>query len=822
MKRSEQVGARRRLTVAALAAVLAVSVISVVSASARPAARHLPSAKRVSSELFDSRATGASVAPSRAVTRARASLARRLGSQGIVIADRQTGTLRMVGRLDGYLTGASARPAAQVGMKYVRSHLLAFGLTRADLRTFHLRQDYVDIAGTHHISWIQRAGGVTAFRSGLKANVTADGRLINVTGPPVHGLRTASTLPRVSATGALGAARRSAGALELAPQGDDTAKLVLFATQRGARMAWQTQTWVNAGFLALSVVDAQTGELLWRANLTHADAVGTGQAVGMYPSGDVPNGGGALQPVTFPVFDGTALSGNNAHVFADVNDDDEAAPKDEVKAVTGTDWSYVPEFDTTDASQNCSTHFSCTWDKTVAKDWNRNRSWFGVQLYYFLNTFHDHLQAAPIGFTEAAGNFQATNTSGQGLGGDAVEGHFIDGANTANGFPDGGHVNNANFTTPVDGEPGVMQMYLQRAATWAPNIPSGDSGNEAETVYHEFAHGLSNRLVTTPDGIPALNAQQSGSMGEGWSDWYAIDFTDNHGWFFDTPANGDAFPFRYSAGDDVVFRTAAADCPVGVGAVNCPVDGFGTGPGGYTYADFGDIIGQPEVHADGEIWVQTLWDMRELLGSAVSESLVTRGMELSPPEPSFLDMRNAILQADEVVFAGSHADELWTLFAERGMGYYAAAADGSDVNPVADFQTPPDCAVDPCGTVSGTITDSVSGAPLSGVHVGIAGHMSGLGSDLGDVTDASGSFSVVAVPFHTYSKFVVDQTGYEQATIANLVVNGDETVDPGHHAGLGRSRGRRDAREGVAAGLLRLRLRSERRVRPVARHRMGV
>ncbi len=122
-------------------------------------------------------------------------------------------------------------------------------------------------------------------------------------------------------------------------------------------------------------------------------------------------------------------------------------------------------------------------------------------------------------------------------------------------------------------------------------------------------------------------------------------------------------------------------------------------------------------------------------------------------------------------------DALWTLFAERGMGYYAAAADGSDVNPVADFTTPPDCAVDPCGTISGTITDSVSGAPLSGVHVGIAGHMSGLGSDLGDVTDASGTFSVAAVPFHTYAKFVVDQTGYEQATIANLVVDGDETVD---------------------------------------------
>jgi hypothetical protein len=264
----------------------------------------------------------------------------------------------MVGRLDGFLTAASVRPARQVAMDYVGSHLRAFGLDRADLRTFQLRQDYVDIVGTHHLSWTQRAAGVTAFRNGLKANVTSDGRLINLTGSPVHGLRAASSLPHVGSIAAIGAARRSAGSPDAAAQPDDTAKLVLFPTQRGARISWQTTTWVDPNFLALSVVDAQTGTVLWRANLTHADAVGTGQAVDMYPSGDLPNGGGDLHAVTFPVFDGTALSGNNAHVFADVNDDDEAAPKDEVKAVTGTDWSgYMPVYDTTDASQNCSTHF---------------------------------------------------------------------------------------------------------------------------------------------------------------------------------------------------------------------------------------------------------------------------------------------------------------------------------------------------------------------------------------------------------------------------------------------------------------------------------
>ena len=34
------------------------------------------------------------------------------------------------------------------------------------------------------------------------------------------------------------------------------------------------------------------------------------------------------------------------------------------------------------------------------------------------------------------------------------------------------------------------------------------------------------------------------------------------------------------------------------------------GPGGYTYGDYGKIAGAPEVHGDGEIWVETLWDRR--------------------------------------------------------------------------------------------------------------------------------------------------------------------------------------------------------------------
>jgi hypothetical protein len=71
-----------------------------------------------------------------------------------------------------------------------------------------------------------------------------------------------------------------------------------------------------------------------------------------------------------------------------------------------------------------------------------------TQLFYNLNWFHDWYYAA--GFTEAAGNAQTSNFERGGLGEDAIHAEAQDG----NGF------NNANMSTPADGAPPRMQMYL--------------------------------------------------------------------------------------------------------------------------------------------------------------------------------------------------------------------------------------------------------------------------------------------------------------------------------------------------------------------------
>jgi extracellular elastinolytic metalloproteinase len=215
---------------------------------------------------------------------------------------------------------------------------------------------------------------------------------------------------------------------------------------------------------------------------------------------------------------------------------------------------------------------------------------------------------------------------------------------------------------------------------------------------------------------------------------------------------------------------------VGAAAGRCPAATH-TGRGGFTYGDYGRVHSGPEIHSDGEIWAQTLWDVRAALGSTLAEKLVTRAMQLSPPEPSFLDMRNAILQADVQYDAKAHLAELWSIFANRGMGYFASTSGSADTDPIEDFSTPPSCTVDPCGSIRGKITDSLTGAPVAGVVVAIAGHDTGLSAtDLLDRTGADGRYRIDKVPFHRYAALVIDRWGLEPRILRDFTVNGNELV----------------------------------------------
>jgi hypothetical protein len=190
------------------------------------------------------------------------------------------------------------------------------------------------------------------------------------------------------------------------------------------------------------------------------------------------------------------------------------------------------------------------------------------------------------------------------------------------------------------------------------------------------------------------------------------------------------------------------------------------------------VAGRPEVHADGEIWGETLWQLRGVIGSDVAEQIVTEGMRLAPPEPSFLDMRNAILQADITTRGGAEVDGIWSVFANRGMGFFAGTTDGSDVAPVENFDLPP-AAGGPTGSIVGRVTDSVTGAPLAGIVVGIGG-LDTPPSSFVATTNASGTYSIGPVPVGTYPVVVFHPgAGYERLTESTVAVaaNANTTVD---------------------------------------------
>ena len=116
---------------------------------------------------------------------------------------------------------------------------------------------------------------------------------------------------------------------------------------------------------------------------------------------------------------------------------------------------------------------------------------------------HDFLYI--LGFDEAAGNFQHTNFTNAGLGNDPVR------ARAHSGPVDG----TANMATGPDGQPPLMNMGLVTGS-------NRHTAFDADVVFHEYVHGLTNRLVGGRLNPFALDEPQSGGMGEGWSDYFAL------------------------------------------------------------------------------------------------------------------------------------------------------------------------------------------------------------------------------------------------------------------------------------------------------------
>jgi extracellular elastinolytic metalloproteinase len=695
---------------------------------------------------------------------------------------------RVVQRPDGPLTGASSRDRAGLAWDYVRSHAGALGLDSGDLGSLDLASRTVNARGLLNLRWTQSYKGIPAFDNDVRVNVDKSGRIVNMLGAPLHDLTLPSTDPKLGPLQALDVLMSNVGVRRQVgvtggPNGSrqethfstgDFARLVIFGGDGAPRLAWHVTYSASSVANYDAVVDADTGRVLYRQNLTKF--VSNASVWPNYPG--APTGGTAttvdLAPYLAPL--ATRLIGPNAHAWSDIDDNNLAQGSEEIGHSAGSDFVYsFTSF--TPANGHCLATALCSWDPAVSNSWQTNRRQNAVQAFWFVNNYHDHLASAPIGFTSPE-NFQDD---------DPVLVNTDDGAATG---PNAAHLDNANMTTHPIGTSPKMQMYLW---AFAPSAPFRDvnGGDDSVIVYHEYTHGLSNRLITNDDGTGALGSVEAGAMGEAWSDWYAEDFVVRQGLETDGAQAGDIDVGSYVDGQPDVLRTQPFDCPVNSVSAACP--GGNTGDaGGYTFGDLGQVIGIPEVHSDGEIWGETLWDLRTALiahtgdeqtGSDLAEELVTDGMRNSPPEPSYVDERNAILAAVDSDITGADHDPVrqlvWSVFARRGLGFYARARDGEDSAPIEDFLPPPDPNAQ-TGTIAGTVTNADTGLPAGGVSVGIGGlsiDRQDPSSRLAATTDAAGHYAITGVPIGTYPKLVVfGEAGFDEVIDGDVDVSGQTST----------------------------------------------
>ncbi|TDN36246.1 hypothetical protein A8B98_09995 [Hymenobacter sp. UV11] len=253
-----------------------------------------------------------------------------------------------------------------------------------------------------------------------------------------------------------------------------------------------------------------------------------------------------------------------------------------------------------------------------------------------------------------------------------------------------------------------------------------DGSFDNTTVSHEYGHGVSTRLTGGPANSNCLNSSMgSQSMGEGWSDFFALWITTRAGDVGSTPRYNGSYLANASYGSAGYlgvpgFRRKAYSTDFAINS--------------YTYAQLGTGTGQySETHDVGEVWTTVLWDLNWQFiyrygfnadfqtpttgGNNKMLKLVLDGCKLQVCNPGFLDGRDALLRADTLTNRAANADIIWNAFARRGMGYSAVQGDRANgiqqVTGIKEaFDLPPNVQVVALATQSGaTMSNALEAFP---------------------------------------------------------------------------------------------------------------
>jgi hypothetical protein len=627
----------------------------------------------------------------------------------------------------GFLTPPSGDRVATL-RAFMAANAGAYGLSAAAIAQLQPVADYMNPAG--NMGWAeleQTINGIPVFQGVIRGGFTAKGELARTTGAlaTVADASTLSTDPGVSAGQAISLAAASVGwdvaersltqkAIEQDGRkvtfahgtmaADAVAWQVYFQLAPGAvRLAWATQILGDPGVF-LTVVDAETGTLLFRKNMvdyqTQSATYNVYTSDSPAPSSPTPAlPGSGYQAPTVPRTSVTLIGNEAPNAFNNlgwITDGGNTTAGN--NAIAGVDLA-LPDGVDAPVTGVPARVFNFAYDPDVDVPTSpAYRNGDVTNMFYWVNRYHD--AAYLLGFTEAARNFQNDNFGRGGVGADRVSAEGQDSSGT----------NNANFATLPDGTPGQMQMFI-----WTGMDPDRSGDLDQDVIFHELTHGTSNRLHANATG---LSTNMARGMGEGWSDFYArslLSSADENvngvytigGWAtkqLDGPAYLDnyyygirRFPYAPRA---VTGLNGRPHSPLTFGDIDSTQhdisDGaYPRGPVGSATVD--------QVHNIGEVWAGMLWEVRarfvSRLGHAVGNQrilqYVTDGMKLDPTGPTMLQARDAIIAAANAS-GGTAADiaDIWAGFATRGMGVLAqvtnAGTGANNTRVVESYLTPSD------------------------------------------------------------------------------------------------------------------------------------
>ncbi|NND34228.1 MAG: hypothetical protein HKN76_16700, partial [Saprospiraceae bacterium] len=213
----------------------------------------------------------------------------------------------------------------------------------------------------------------------------------------------------------------------------------------------------------------------------------------------------------------------------------------------------------------------------------------------------------------------------------------------------------------------LAQGSLQAQIALRKNVGDLDSAYDNLIITHEYGHGISLRLSAGRNNVDCLNNQEQ--MGEGWSDYFGLMLTTD-------------------------WLAASPQTPRGIGTYVSNQSPTGRGIRNYPYSTdrsinpmtYDMVEESPFTHAVGAIWCAMLWEMTwEIIatdglsgdlyhgngGNNKALRIVMEALKIQPCSPGFVDGRDAILKADELLYGGAHQYQIWKAFAGRGLGVNA-------------------------------------------------------------------------------------------------------------------------------------------------------